>query len=202
MRDAKIVRLFLSGIVLALAACSSVGAATAPVVTFTSPQFGQSFSFGATVTCRFTVTVSAGTILRVVVTNNHGTPDTLRQTPYTRSYSNLIPGYYVIEARVTTADTTVIAQQPFVIKPKAYPALPASPAANGKVKIFILAGQSNMVGMGELHGAAGARGTMDYYVKAGSYGFLVDSLGKPTKRNDVWVVNQSYAVKQGWLTAG
>jgi len=76
-------------------------------------------------------------------------------------------------------------------------------AANGKLKIFILSGQSNMVGFGQLEGRPG---TMETYVKANpkDYGKLVDKDGKPVVRDDVWIVNLSDAANEqkGWLTAG
>jgi hypothetical protein len=75
--------------------------------------------------------------------------------------------------------------------------------ANGKLKIFILSGQSNMVGFGQV---AGSPGTMETYVKSNpkAYGSLVDKKGKPVLRDDVWIVNLSYPgkEKQGWLTTG
>jgi alpha-galactosidase len=75
--------------------------------------------------------------------------------------------------------------------------------ANGKVKIFILAGQSNMVGFGQLKGSPG---TMETYVKSNpaSYGHLVDKDGKSVIRDDVWIVNLSNPAKpqKGWLTTG
>ncbi len=75
--------------------------------------------------------------------------------------------------------------------------------ANGKLKIFILSGQSNMVGFGQLEGSPG---TMETYVesKPKAYGHLVDKKGKHIVRDDVWIVNLSYADKkqQGWLTTG
>ncbi len=75
--------------------------------------------------------------------------------------------------------------------------------ANGKLKIFIVSGQSNMVGFGQVKGSPG---TMETYVKSNpkDYGKLVDKSGKPVVRNDVWIVNLSYAGKEkmGWLTTG
>lgn len=75
--------------------------------------------------------------------------------------------------------------------------------ANGKLKIFILSGQSNMVGFGQLKGSPG---TMETYVKNNldDYGHLVDENGKPVVRDDVWIVNISYKDKEkmGWLTTG
>jgi alpha-galactosidase len=82
-------------------------------------------------------------------------------------------------------------------------AAPPSRSADGKLKIFILSGQSNMVGFGQV---AGSPGTMETYVKSKpkEYGHLVGKDGKPVVRDDVWVVNLSYAGKeqQGWLTTG
>lgn len=75
--------------------------------------------------------------------------------------------------------------------------------ANGKLKIFILSGQSNMVGFGQVKGSPG---TMETCVKSNpkAYGKLVDKSGKPVVRDDVWLVNLSYAGKEkmGWLTTG
>jgi len=75
--------------------------------------------------------------------------------------------------------------------------------ANGKLKIFIVSGQSNMVGFGQLKGTPG---TMETYVKSNpkDYGKLVDKDGKNVVRDDVWIVNLSYKdkQKQGSLTTG
>ncbi|MCX6877830.1 MAG: sialate O-acetylesterase [Verrucomicrobia bacterium] len=75
--------------------------------------------------------------------------------------------------------------------------------ANGKLKIFIMSGQSNMIGFGQL---AGSPGTMETYLKSKpkDYGHLVDKDGKPLVRDDVWIVNLSDEKQraQGWLTTG
>lgn len=75
--------------------------------------------------------------------------------------------------------------------------------ADGKLKIFILAGQSNMVGFGQL---AGGPGTMEFYVERNpeAYGRLVDEDGNHVVRDDVWVVDISNPNSQrtGWLTTG
>lgn len=72
---------------------------------------------------------------------------------------------------------------------------------DGKLKIFILAGQSNMVGFGQVKGSPG---TMEYYLKKNpeAYGHLVNENGEPVVRDDVWLVNLSYKKQQGWLTTG
>lgn len=79
----------------------------------------------------------------------------------------------------------------------------ATQPANGKLKIFILAGQSNMVGFGQV---TGSPGTMETYVKSNpeAYGHLVDEDGEPVVRDDVWIVNISHEGKEkmGWLTTG
>ncbi len=75
--------------------------------------------------------------------------------------------------------------------------------ANGKLKIFVLSGQSNMVGFGQLEGSPG---TMETYVKSNpeAYGHLVKQDGSHVVRDDVWIVDISYENKQktGWLTTG
>jgi len=78
---------------------------------------------------------------------------------------------------------------------------PKTCPANGKLKIFILSGQSNMVGFGQL---AGSPGTMETYLKSNpkDYGHLVDNNGKHVIRYDVWIVNLSYKEQKGWLTTG
>ncbi|MEP4077387.1 sulfatase-like hydrolase/transferase [Haloferula sp.] len=88
---------------------------------------------------------------------------------------------------------------------KAFPASTAPPSRsakkNGKLKIFILAGQSNMVGYGQLKGSPG---TMETYLKEKpeAYGHLVDKAGKALVRDDVWIVNLSKGEQTGWLTTG
>ncbi len=75
--------------------------------------------------------------------------------------------------------------------------------ADGKLKIFILSGQSNMVGFGQLKGGPG---TMEEYVKSNpkDYGHLVDANGEPVVRDDVWIVDisQQHKKQTGWLTTG
>jgi alpha-galactosidase len=73
--------------------------------------------------------------------------------------------------------------------------------ANGKLKIFILAGQSNMVGFGQV---AGSPGTMETYVKSApkDYAHLLGKDGQAVVRDDVWIVNLSDEEQKGWLTTG
>ncbi|MEM9110465.1 MAG: sialate O-acetylesterase [Planctomycetota bacterium] len=67
--------------------------------------------------------------------------------------------------------------------------------ANGKLKVFILAGQSNMVGFGQVLGEK--PGTMAYHLKndRDKYGHLVKD-GEPIVRKDVYIVNLSAPGKQ------
>lgn len=91
--------------------------------------------------------------------------------------------------------TLVVAVSAVAEPPKTCP-------ANGKLKIFILSGQSNMVGFGQL--AGDSPGTMETLLKSNpkAYGHLVDANGEPVVRDDVWIVNLSYDPKQGRLTTG
>ncbi len=80
---------------------------------------------------------------------------------------------------------------------------------NGMLKVFILAGQSNMVGAGtvtptESHLAKnGGMGTLKYHVEnaatASKFAHLVDSKGDWIKRDDVWIVDLE---QSGPLTVG
>lgn len=67
---------------------------------------------------------------------------------------------------------------------------PQQDRADGKLKIFILAGQSNMVGFGTVLGEK--PGTMQYHIEndKDKYGHLVKD-GDPIVRDDVYVVNLS-----------
>jgi len=71
--------------------------------------------------------------------------------------------------------------------------------ANGKLKIFILAGQSNMVGFGTVEGIH-TPGTMQYHIKTDrkTYGHLIKqgTEYQPIERQDVYVVNLSDPGKQ------
>ncbi|XAL99940.1 hypothetical protein OT109_00865 [Phycisphaeraceae bacterium D3-23] len=82
-------------------------------------------------------------------------------------------------------------------------AQPDPQPANGKLKVFVVSGQSNMVGFGTLEGGPG---TMEGCVveNPDDYGHLVDDGGEPVVRDDVWIVDLSYEDKQrqGWLTVG
>ncbi|MCH7226885.1 sialate O-acetylesterase [Haloferula sp. A504] len=81
----------------------------------------------------------------------------------------------------------------------AVPALQAAPA-----KIFILAGQSNMVGQGVVAGET-TPGTLAYTVANdlnGDYQFLVDGAGAWVQRSDVWYHSVSQADGNAGLTAG
>ena len=69
------------------------------------------------------------------------------------------------------------------------------------LKIFILAGQSNMEGTGTVKGPVG---TMEAYAKSNpsKYAHLLDASGEAIPRNDVWVVDISHKPRQGFLTTG
>jgi alpha-galactosidase len=80
-------------------------------------------------------------------------------------------------------------------------------AGKSPVKVFILAGQSNMEGQGIVaanpNSKNGGKGTLEYLVKdpesAPSYKHLVDKDGKWVARDDVWI---RYGNRKGKLTVG
>ena len=81
-----------------------------------------------------------------------------------------------------------------------------SQAADKPVKVFILAGQSNMEGQGVIAADAqrnGGKGSLEFLVKqprtAAQFAHLVDKSGKWVVRDDVWI---SYLDRQGALTVG
>jgi alpha-galactosidase len=74
------------------------------------------------------------------------------------------------------------------------------------VKVFILAGQSNMVGFGRVTADPkrnGGQGSLEYLVKtpstAARFGHLVDQDGRWRKRDDVWII---FNDRKGPLTVG
>lgn len=89
--------------------------------------------------------------------------------------------------------------------------LPASArceqAGKGPLKVFVLAGQSNMVGAGAVkahpRSANRGKGTLEYLAKgpvyADRYAHLVDEDGKWVERDDVWIL---FRDRKGKLTAG
>jgi alpha-galactosidase len=87
--------------------------------------------------------------------------------------------------------------------------MPAVAAQAGKspVKVFILAGQSNMEGAGAVNASAktqnGGQGTLQYLVKAPAtaeqFKHIVDGNGKWVVRDDVWIW---FLDRKGGLTVG
>lgn len=76
------------------------------------------------------------------------------------------------------------------------------------VKVFVMMGQSNMVGFG-LTGPEAKKGSLEYYCKTEKkYPFLVDETGAWIKRNDVWCTyvmqrgKGMQLVKNDWLQPG
>jgi len=81
----------------------------------------------------------------------------------------------------TAEDKAGAASRPPLTRPDDKP-----PDQTKKVKVFILMGQSNMVGMGEL-GPETTKGTLAYLTKKeGKYPWLVDDQGNWTVRKDVY----------------
>lgn len=84
-------------------------------------------------------------------------------------------------------------------------AMPFARAATKPVRVFILAGQSNMEGAGQIKADPkrnGGKGSLEFLVKdaatAKHFAPLVDSTGQWRTRDDVWI---SYLDRKGPLTA-
>jgi len=106
--------------------------------------------------------------------------------------------WYEITASYT--DPTESSDNPGI----AYP-LPDPDGSTGTtdkpVKVYILSGQSNMVGMGNVSGTA--PGTLETITKReNKFPNLVDDAGQWTVRNDVWYRGVVTATANKWLTVG
>jgi hypothetical protein len=82
----------------------------------------------------------------------------------------------------------------------------SGPDAKNPVRVFILAGQSNMQGAGAIHSDParnGGKGSLEHLVRdpatAARFGHLVDAKGEWVVRDDVWI---SYFDRKGGLTVG
>ncbi|HTL74371.1 MAG TPA: sialate O-acetylesterase [bacterium] len=79
---------------------------------------------------------------------------------------------------------------------------PEPPNTRKPVRVFILMGQSNMIGMGDI-GPETNVGTLTYLCKKpGKYPYLLDDAGNWAVRNDVWCVKTTVRPAQGWLKPG
>ena len=92
------------------------------------------------------------------------------------------------------------------VKPKIPYPLPAydgkPPATNKPVKVFILTGQSNMVGMGDVN-PLGTPGTLSTVVKLqGKFPYLLDANGNWAVRQDVYYRGVISAIGNGPMTVG
>jgi len=76
------------------------------------------------------------------------------------------------------------------------------PVTDKPVKVFILMGQSNMVGFGRIAPET-TKGTLACLTKKEKkYPHLLDDTGNWTVRNDVWCVKTTVGQKQDWLKPG
>jgi hypothetical protein len=96
--------------------------------------------------------------------------------------------HLVIILVLFTCPFTVLAQQP----------------GKSPVKVFILAGQSNMQGHGTVSGGAGTLENLLENDAQGIYSYLGDKNGNWTVRDDVWITYERSAssIRSGGLTAG
>ena len=73
------------------------------------------------------------------------------------------------------------------------------PVTDKPVKVFILMGQSNMLGFGRINPDTN-KGTLAYLTKKeGKYPHLLDNEGNWTVRNDVWYTKVTVGQRQHWL---
>jgi len=109
--------------------------------------------------------------------------------------------------RITTVLTLAAVAIAILVLPAAAKEIPAQlpdpdstpPDLTKPVKVYILMGQSNMVGFGRINPDT-TKGTLAYLTnKEGKYPHLLDNEGNWTKRNDVWYVQVTVGQRQHWL---
>lgn len=72
-------------------------------------------------------------------------------------------------------------------------------ARNKPVKVYILIGQSNMIGFGRINPDT-VKGTLSYLTsREGKYPHLLEKNGKWVERKDVWYVQTTVGHRQHWL---
>jgi len=70
------------------------------------------------------------------------------------------------------------------------------------VKVYIMLGQSNMVGFGQI-GPVEKNGTLEHATKTeGKFSHLIDNEGNWTVRSDVWCVQVTAGSRKDWLQPG
>ena len=110
-------------------------------------------------------------------------------------------------ATTSFIDNLIVSNVEIKLLPTSIPAVfpgPDSrpPVTTTPLKVFILLGQSNMIGYGQIDPDT-LHGTLSYYVrKQNKYPWTVDSTGKWAVRNDVWATNLLAGVRNGRLTVG
>ena len=121
---------------------------------------------------------------------------------------NSLPAWLLLLTATVVYNTQAFAQEKFDTDPKHQLPKPDTQPADLKkpVKVFILMGQSNMLGMGEV-GPETTKGTLAYLTKTQKrYPHLVDEAGNWTSRRDVRYVfvmhnrGNMQLVQNDWLT--
>jgi len=111
-----------------------------------------------------------------------------------------------IASRIVLTTAALLALSHLVLAQQADQSKTPKQAGKGPVKVFILAGQSNMEGHGFIAAEPkrnGGKGSLEFLVKdaatAKHFAPLMDAAGHWRKRDDVWI---TYLDRQGPLTVG
>ena len=113
----------------------------------------------------------------------------------------------ITQNRIKTVLTLAAVAMVVLVLPAAAKKLPSQlpdpdikpPVTDRPVKVYILMGQSNMLGFGRINPDT-TKGTLAYLTKKeGKYPHLVDDEGNWTVRNDVWYVKVTVGQRQHWL---
>lgn len=120
-------------------------------------------------------------------------------TIYT-NHPNYIPYTSFVDTLVTSG--VVIKLQPTSVPPVLPSPSQTPPLTSKPVKVFILLGQSNMIGYGQVDPDT-VKGTLAYQVrKRNEFPWALDSKGSWAVRNDVWATNVLAGVRNGRLSVG
>jgi len=140
---------------------------------------------------------------KVLATKNY--PGT---APTTTNISLSASGVYAVRVQLNGMGILSLAEvqvwgRTIVEIPKELPDPDATPPDKTKpVKVYILSGQSNMVGMADIE-KTDRSGTLNYIVKTdGKFQHLVDDKGNWTVRNDVWYKGIISSLGDKFLTVG
>ena len=131
---------------------------------------------------------------RSLAKNGAAIQDTIRATHTDYNQNSIFISTYISNGLVINLGSNVNQEMP---DPDTKPVNTTKP-----MKVFILLGQSNMIGYGKIEGAD-QKGTLENLTQVDKkFQHTVDDAGEWTVRNDVWSINLLAGKRKGWHTVG